>query len=120
MRDAAGVRHRASNVIDQLFFDELLAIVDAIEDLTDGKRRGCALPDDPKPLLQLRRSSILEPEPIIGLEFFAKAAKLSKIVLEQMRRNAFGLDKDSNVTYSSRRKLKAEGASAGECSFAVR
>jgi hypothetical protein len=78
MRDAAGVYDGGSNVSDQLFFDELLAIVDAIEDVTDGERRGCVLADDPEPLLQLRRNSILELEQMIGIEFFAEAGGLDR------------------------------------------
>src|SRR5882672_9179164 len=71
--NSAGVHDGGAAVIDPLFLDELLAIVDGIEDFTDGEGRGGVAADQAKTFLQLGGRGIFEPEEMIGLEFFAEA-----------------------------------------------
>ncbi len=51
MRDAAGVHYRRSDIIDQLFLDQPLAIVNRIEYLADRERGSSVLPNQSKTFL---------------------------------------------------------------------
>src|SRR6267142_5501092 len=73
MGNSAGVDNGSADVVDHLFLNELLAIVDGVEDFADGERRGGVSADQAKTFLQLGGSGIFEPEEVIGLEFFAEA-----------------------------------------------
>src|SRR5712664_1785877 len=61
------------DVINQLFLDELLAIVNGIEDFTDGQRCSRVLPDEAEAFLQLRRNWIFEPEQLKRFEALPQA-----------------------------------------------
>ena len=74
--DAAGVHNRGANIVDELFLDELMAIVNCIERFTDGQRRCGVLPNQAKAFLQFRGSWIFEPEQMKRLEFLACARRL--------------------------------------------
>lgn len=58
VRDSARVHDGGADIVDQLFLDQLLAIVDAVEHFTDRERRGGVLADDPEALLQFGRRRI--------------------------------------------------------------
>src|ERR1700730_10078212 len=72
MGNSAGVHDSVANVVDQLFLNELLAIVDRIETFADGKRRGGVAANQAKAFLQLGGGGIFEPKKMIGLEFLAE------------------------------------------------
>ena len=76
--DAAGMNHRRTDVVDELFLDELLAVVNRIEDLTHGERRRGVLADDPEALLQLCRHGILQPEQVGRLECLPQPHSLDR------------------------------------------
>ena len=61
------------DIVDELFLDELLAIVNRIEHFTDGQRRSGVLPNQAKAFLQFRGSWILQPEQMKRLPLFARA-----------------------------------------------
>src|SRR6185295_661289 len=72
MTDAAGVHDGRADVVDQLFLNELLAVVDGIEHLADGERRRRVLSDDPESFLQLCRDRVFQPEEVMRLQIFAE------------------------------------------------
>src|SRR5687768_18464770 len=72
MADPSGVHYRRPDVVDQLFLNELPAVVDAVEDLPDRQRRRRVLPDQPEALGVLRDSWILEPEQPMRLGIMAQ------------------------------------------------
>src|SRR5216683_1392011 len=72
---ASAMHHGRPDVIDQLFLDELLAIINGIEDFTHRKRRGGVLADQTETFLQLRRNRVFEPEKMIRLQFFSEARR---------------------------------------------
>jgi hypothetical protein len=74
VRNSTGVHDRSANVVDQLFLDELLAIVDGIENLADGERRSGMAANQAKTFLQLGGRGVFEPEQMIRFKLFAKAA----------------------------------------------
>src|ERR1700730_2135028 len=53
---------RRPDVVNELFLDELMAIVNGIEDFTYGERRSGVLTNKTEALLQLGRCWIFEPE----------------------------------------------------------
>jgi hypothetical protein len=63
-------------MVDELFLDELLAIVNCIEHFTGGQRRCGVLPNQAKACLQFRGSWIFEPKQMKRLEFLARARSL--------------------------------------------
>jgi hypothetical protein len=73
LRDAAGVHDRGTNIVDELFLNELLAIVNRIKHFSDGQRRCGVLPNQAKAFLQFRGSWILQPEQMKRLQLFARA-----------------------------------------------
>src|SRR5918996_3888 len=78
MADASGAHDRGANVVDQLFADQLRAIVNRIEDLTNGERRGGVLPNQSEARLLFRRCRILEPEQMIWLEALAEPSGFNR------------------------------------------
>ena len=68
MGDAASVRHRGADVVDQPLGDQLLAVPDAVEDLTDRDRGGRVLADQPKRGLVLGGGGVLDPEHAVRLQ----------------------------------------------------
>src|ERR1700676_1399324 len=74
MRNSAGVPDSRADIVDQLFVNELLAIVDGVENLADGERCGGVSPYQAKTFLQLGGRGIFEPKQVIRLELFAEAA----------------------------------------------
>src|SRR6185295_14510639 len=68
VRDAARVHDGRADVVDELRFDEVLAIPDGIEHLAYCKRRHGVAADDLERLLILRGCRVLEPEEPIRLE----------------------------------------------------
>ena len=90
MAYAACVDNRRSDVVDELFLDELVAVVDAVEHLADGERNRRVLPDDAEALLQFRRNRILQPEQTVRLETLAELRRFDwresmMCVVEQQR-----------------------------------
>src|SRR5258708_5166965 len=77
MGNATRVHHRRANVVNQVLLDQLLAIENRIEYLTNRQRSSGVPPDQPKALLQLGRSRVFQPEKMIGFEFFAKTSSLN-------------------------------------------
>src|SRR5947208_3078244 len=73
MRDASGMDNRRADVVDELFLNQNVAVVDRVKYLSHGQRSGSVTPDDPEPLLQLGWCCIFEPEEMIGFKFFAQA-----------------------------------------------
>src|SRR6266567_4043334 len=75
MRDSSGMHHGRPDVIDQLFLDEPLAIINGIEDFTHRQRRGGVLADQTETFLQLRRNRVFEPEQMIRFEVLSEACR---------------------------------------------
>ena len=73
--DAAAVDHGHADVVDELLFDEAVAVVDGVEDLAHRERRRGVLADEPEALLQLGGDRVLEPEEMVGLERLAEARR---------------------------------------------
>src|SRR6266702_317629 len=69
---AAAMHHGRPDVIDQLFLDEPLAIINGIEDFTHRQRRGGVLADQTETFLQLRRNRVFEPEQMIRFEVLSE------------------------------------------------
>ena len=74
----ARVDHRAADVVDELFLDELLAVPDAVEDLAHREGRGGVRADRPESLLQLGRDGVFHPEEAIRLEGLAEPGGLDR------------------------------------------
>jgi hypothetical protein len=53
MRNASPVNYRRPDIVNQLFLNQPLAIVDAVKYFTHGQRSSGVLPDEPETLLQL-------------------------------------------------------------------
>jgi hypothetical protein len=62
LRDAPAMNHGRPDVIDQLFLDQLLAIINAVKHFADRQRCGGVLSDNPKALLQFGGNGILQPK----------------------------------------------------------
>src|SRR5882724_2457366 len=67
------MHHSSPDVVDELFLDKLLAIVNGIEDFTHGQRRGGVLTNQAEAFLQLCRNWILEPEQMKWFEALPQA-----------------------------------------------
>ena len=64
------------DVVNELFLDELLAIVNGIEHFTNGQRCSGVLTNEAKAFLQLRRNWIFEPEQMKRFEAFSGSRRL--------------------------------------------
>src|SRR5690242_1795556 len=71
--DTAAVDDGDAKIVDELLGDQRVGIPNRVEDLSNRKRRGGVLADDTKAFLKLCADSILKPEEMIWLEFFAQA-----------------------------------------------
>src|SRR5579871_1804248 len=78
MCDAAGMHHGHTDVVDQLFFDQVLRVPNRVEHLADGKRRRGMRSDEAKGFGILRRHRILEPEKTIWLEILAESRRFDR------------------------------------------
>ena len=114
-RDAAGVHDRRADVVDELLLDELLAVVDAVEDLADRDRRRGVLADQAEALLQLGGHRVLHPEQVVGLELLAEAAGLDRRAGGGARRGA-GAASGPNSLRSAREERRHERAGSARCS----
>jgi len=76
--DTAGVNNRRPDVVDELFLNELLTIVDATEYFADCERSCRVLPDQTEALLKFRWYRVLQPEQSIRLEVFAKPRRFDR------------------------------------------
>src|SRR5215469_10586297 len=77
MCDTAGMHNGGADVIDQLFFDQLLAIENGVKHLSHGKGRRGVLANQAKALLEFRRGGVFEPKQMIWLELRAQARGLN-------------------------------------------
>ncbi len=75
---SAGVHHGRADVVDQLLFDELLAVPDRIEHLADRERRHRVLADQAEVRLVLGRRRVFHPEQVEGLECLAQSRGLDR------------------------------------------
>ena len=66
-----------ADVVDQLFFNQLLAIPDAVEDFTDGNGRHGVLANQAEARLVLCRGRIFHPEQAILFDAFTKASRFN-------------------------------------------
>lgn len=73
--DPARMGDRGADIIDELFFNKLLAVPDAVEDFTDGNRGHRVLTDQSETLLVLGRRRIFHPEKAIIFNAFTKARR---------------------------------------------
>ena len=92
MGNPARVHHGRPNVINQLFLNELLAIVNRVEHFADRNRRCRVLPDQPKTFLQLRWRRIFQPEQVIWFETLSEPSRLNRrqpVVRIVQQRNVF-------------------------------
>ena len=78
VRDPAGVHDGGADVVDQLFFHELLAVPDRVEHLAHGERRHRMLADQAEVRLVLGRRRILHPEQVERLECLAQPRGLDR------------------------------------------
>src|SRR3954463_556965 len=78
MSDAACVNKRRTDVVDQLFFDQLLAIPDGIEHFAGGDGRDRMLANELEAALIFSGRWIFEPEQAIGLEISRQARGLDR------------------------------------------
>ena len=76
--DAAAVHDGHADVVDQLLFDELRAVVDRVEHLADRNRRRRVLADGAERRLVLRRHRILQPEQPRRLEALAEPRRFDR------------------------------------------
>src|SRR6266704_3234154 len=65
--------HGRADEIEELFLNELLAILNRIEDFPDGQRGSGVLANQPKTFLQFRRCWVLKPEGPVWLKIFAQS-----------------------------------------------
>ena len=72
------MHHGGPDVINELFLDELLAIINGIEDFTDGQRCRGVLPDEAEAFLHLRRNRIFEPEQMKRFEALPQARRFNR------------------------------------------
>ena len=73
VRNSAGMHNRGPDVINELFLDELLTIVDRVEDLADRDRRSGVPADEAQTLLQFGGNGIFKPEQVKRFEAFSQA-----------------------------------------------
>src|SRR3546814_9753483 len=78
MGDAAGMDDGGADIVDQLVLDQLAAIPDGVEDLTDRERGHRMLADQAERLLILGGGRILQPEQPIGFERLAQSGRLDR------------------------------------------
>src|ERR1700738_2346039 len=78
MADSARVYHGGSDVVDQLLFDQLFAIPNAVEYFPHGKRRGGVLTNEAERSLVVRRNGIFQPEQAVGLQSFTQLCRLDR------------------------------------------
>ena len=71
VRDSAGVNHGCADIVDQLFLNQRLAIVDGVEHFADRQGRGGVLTDDAKTFLQFCGDGIFKPEQVGRFQFLA-------------------------------------------------
>jgi hypothetical protein len=76
--DAAAVDGRHADVIDELLFDEPVALVDRREHLADGDGRRRVMADEAESFLKLGRNRIFEPEQPGWLERLADGRRLDR------------------------------------------
>src|SRR4030095_11660384 len=76
VRNAACMDDRGANVIDELFLNELLAVVDCVEHLANRQGRGRVLANQTKAFLQLCWCGILHPEKMKRFQGFAETSGL--------------------------------------------
>ena len=76
--DAAGVRHRAADVVDELLADQPLAVPDRVEHLADRQRCGGVPADQPVGVGQLGRDRVLQPSERVGLQALAQPGRLDR------------------------------------------
>ena len=90
--DAARVDHARADVIDELFLKQLLAVVNTVEHLTHGDRRGGVPANQAKTLLQFRRDGILQPEEVGGARAFfqSRCFNRSESVMRVMQEKQIG------------------------------
>src|ERR1035441_8844574 len=125
MRDAAGVRDGAANVVDQLLADEGLVVPDRVKYLPDRERRRRVRSHQPQRLLVLRWDAVLQPEQVVGFEALAELGGLDRghavmPVVQQWQLGtelaAHGLEHGRNVAQIGTgvpRLLRRQVASAG-------
>ena len=77
MRDAARVDHGRSDVVDQLFFDQRLAVPDAVENLAHSNGRGGVVAYPLEGFLVFSGRWVFHPEQAHGLQRFAQLARLN-------------------------------------------
>ena len=78
MADAAGMDHGGADIVDQLVLDQFAAIMDRVEDLAHGQRRGGVLADQLERVLIFRRGRIFQPEGAILFQILAQATGLDR------------------------------------------
>jgi hypothetical protein len=61
-----------ADIVDELLFHEKPRVPDGVEHLSDGKRGGGVLADQPETLLQFGRDRILQPEEARKFEILAE------------------------------------------------
>ncbi|SUI76180.1 Uncharacterised protein [Serratia quinivorans] len=65
-----------TDIVDQLFFNQLFAVPDAVEHFADGDRRDGVLADQAETFLILRRRWVFHPEQAVLLNAFTEARRL--------------------------------------------
>src|SRR5262249_35044685 len=73
MSDSAGMHHGCPDIVNELFLNELLTIIDAVENFSSSQRSGRMLANNPKALLYFSRRGIFEPEQMRGFQFLAQS-----------------------------------------------
>src|SRR5207342_898211 len=68
MTDATGPDHRRADVVDELFLNQEMAILNDIEDFAHGQRRRRVLANQAETLLYFGGDGIFEPEQMVRLE----------------------------------------------------
>ena len=76
--DAAGVRDRRPDVVDQLLLQQFPVVPDRVEHLADRERRRGVFADQPERGLVLGRGHVLQPEQVEGLERLAQLGRLDR------------------------------------------
>src|SRR5919198_2084460 len=78
MRDPARMDDRGPDIIDELVLNEVLAVVDAVEDLADRERRHRMLSDEAESVLILGRGRILHPEQAVRFQRLPEASRFDR------------------------------------------
>src|SRR5688572_2606054 len=78
MRDATCMHDSRADIVDELILNQILAIPDGVEDLTDGERRNGVLADQAKGVLVFGGRRILHPEQAKRLQGLAQARGLDR------------------------------------------